>query len=183
MMLCSKKSINASIFGTRTVSTIHQSLLLLCLTMLLTVKASKAQEVRLFADVLAVSGVDEGFRGLGAGIESAVGKHFSVGMDVSLGFTANLKSLACRPQALFYLKKGQTGLFLGPSLSYMHFVGRGDEYEGSFDIYGAGLAIGVKGSLSDRSRFHIGLVPQLAIGDFHGTIGSAAIQAGIGYRF
>jgi len=150
--------------------------------LLFTASNTQAQELRLNSNVTIVSDMNSPFPGIGVGLEGAMGQHFAAVMDANFGFGKIGTLMMFKPGVHFYFKKGQTGFFFGPKLSYMKMLEKNDEDIYVDNIYGGGFSIGVKSRLSTSTSLHIMLTPQLVVGDTNGDGGTATLQVGLGFN-
>lgn len=153
---------------------------------LVSVASLFGQEVRLNTNMLALGYVESPFLGLGAGIETGVGEHFSLSFDFNLGKQNDGTALEYRPSVNYYIKTDQLGFFAGAAINFIDLT-ESDETNGGFPgtkFYSLGINMGYKSLISDNWTIGFTACPQYTspvIGP-KGSLGMSA-QLGVGYRF
>lgn len=97
------------------IQTMHRQILVTVLFLLGLSMQSYSQDLSVRGNVTvnAISDFESGFVGGGLGVEGTVGRHWSVGTDVSWAKRENLKVFNFNPSIRFYFNRGLRGLFLG----------------------------------------------------------------------
>ncbi|MDX1408143.1 MAG: DUF3575 domain-containing protein, partial [Saprospiraceae bacterium] len=83
-----------------------------CITM---IPLSNAQEMTIRANLSAhtITDLDEGFVGGGLGLESTIGQHWSLGMDISWASSNDLSLFNFNPTVRYYFNRGLQGFYFG----------------------------------------------------------------------
>jgi hypothetical protein len=149
-----------------------------------------SQELKFFANGEILGGVSNPFLGPGVGLESSIGKHFTMNVDLHVGFNENGTAYQFRPAVHYYFSKEQKGIFVGPSLKYIRFTEKDNLDLFHDNVYTVGFTLGVKSYIKENLSYIFSVAPHYAIGastspgrQALGSIGGIGFNFGIGYRF
>jgi hypothetical protein len=144
-----------------------------------------AQEVRLQGNMMILGEIENPFLGFGVGYENPLGKHFSVGLDVNVGWQEEANAIDFRPAVRYYFGQEQFGFFAGVSFKYIS-LNEKDEEQGQWEdnLFAPGLDLGVKARLGDFGSFGILLNPHKTVGGSgEADVAGMSAQVFFGYRF
>ncbi len=146
---------------------------------------SHAQEVRVNGSMLILGYFNDPFIGIGAGIESSIGTHFTLNMDVNWGTQKGGSALALRPALHYYPGKQQKGFFVGPALKYIH-AKEPDESVGTYadNLYALAFNLGIKSYVGDQWTLSFLASPHVTVGGSgESDVAGIGAQISLGYRF
>jgi hypothetical protein len=135
----------------------------------------RAQEIRVQGHMQALGYINGAFGGYGAGLESPIGKKFSLNFDVNWGKNEAIKSTEFKPSVRYYFGKNQIGFYAGPSLKYIKLKSTGQKRDPQYTY---GLDIGAKTWLFGPLNFGVNLSPHIAFED-NGSGVSGQVSIGL----
>ena len=147
-----------------------------------------AQEVRLQGNLLVLGSIEDPFVGFGVGYENGLGKHFSVGLDVNVGWQEEANALDFRPAVRYYFGQEHFGLFGGVSFKYISLNEKNEEPgQWADNLFAPGLDIGVKARAGDWGAFGVLFNPHVTVGGSEGSpegnVAGMSANVFFGYRF
>jgi hypothetical protein len=144
-----------------------------------------AQEVRLQGNLMVLGYIENPFVGFGVGYENGLGKHFSVGLDVNVGWQEEANAIDFRPAVRYYFGQEHFGFFGGVSFKYISLNEKNEE-QGQWEdnLFAPGLDLGVKARVGDFGTFGILLNPHKTVGgSTEADVAGMSANVFFGYRF
>jgi len=143
-----------------------------------------AQEVRVQGTMMILGYIDGAFLGVGAGIESPLGTHFSLNFDVNWASQEVGSTLELRPAVNYYFGKAQHGLFVGAAAKYISLNESDDQQRYDDDLYSIGFNLGFKALLSEAWTLSFVASPHKTVGGTtESDVAGISAQMAVGYRF
>lgn len=146
-----------------------------------------SQEIRGLMGIQVYGDLTGAFVGPGIGIESDLGKHFTINSDFTIGFQEVGTAFQFKPAVHFYFRQDNKGFFIGPSFKYVSLNEKNNLDNFVDDIYTVGFSLGLKSTFKNRFNYFISSSPHYAVGSSTGTrnlggVAGISFNVGLAYK-